>query len=267
MISNDYQYEMMSKFNLTKSLINSSVHYKIPKFVFKSGNDVNNQCEFHYPIDSVFNLQVQAHPQLLIDKSSKLNKLIKSRYSEDKNNKVYKSLNRIQRQKIDLLIDKTYQQINDNIRKHNESITIPKNTKIKLKPIPLITREFAVNHVMDKVQRYFPYKPINKSKTVGNLDNNDDKNNSKDKQFIWSYNFMEEVKNDNYRKRYRIKHIDTEGNKYKKIKFIRDKDIPRVIRINTETSFPALKFENYSNNYFNNLKTIYKKTEQVKKFK
>ena len=41
-------------------------------------------------------------PDTITQETENHNKLIKSRYSEDKNNKVYKSLNRIQRQKIDL---------------------------------------------------------------------------------------------------------------------------------------------------------------------
>ena len=36
MFSNDLKNEMKTKFNLTESLINSSRHYKIPRFVFKA---------------------------------------------------------------------------------------------------------------------------------------------------------------------------------------------------------------------------------------
>ena len=36
MFSNDLKNEMKKKFNLTESIINSSKHYKIPRFVFKA---------------------------------------------------------------------------------------------------------------------------------------------------------------------------------------------------------------------------------------
>ena len=74
MFSNDYKNEMIKKFNLTESLINSSKHYKIPKFVFKARNGINEQCKYHYPTNSLFKLQVKSHPDLLMDKTSQLSK-------------------------------------------------------------------------------------------------------------------------------------------------------------------------------------------------
>jgi hypothetical protein len=81
MFSNAYKKQAIKRFNLPESIINSSIHYKIPKFVFQSKNEVNNQCEFHHPSDSLFKLQIKTHPDLLLDKSSHVNKITKTQYS------------------------------------------------------------------------------------------------------------------------------------------------------------------------------------------
>ena len=78
MFSNLYKNEMIKKFNLSESLVNSSKHYKIPKFVFKSRNNINNQCQYHHPPNSLFKLQLKSHPELLLDQASRLNKFYKT---------------------------------------------------------------------------------------------------------------------------------------------------------------------------------------------
>ena len=250
MFSNDYKTEVIKKFNLTKSLINSTKHYKIPKFVFKTRNEINDQCEYHHPTNYLFKLQVQSQPTLLLDKSSQLNKLLKSQYSENKKKKIYNLMTKIQREKIDLLINRAYEQINNNIRKYNKSVSYPKrNESLKLQPIPLITKELIIDHVMGQVEKYLPYQ--NKNMNTNSLDdnerddNNDNHKEKLDKQFIWSHNFMEEKKFDDYKKRYRIKFLDTENkvkiNKLKKNKSIKDKSLPEIMRIKTNIFFNSTK--------------------------
>lgn len=251
MFSNNYKTDMIKKFNLTESIINSSKHYKIPKFVFKTRNEMNEQCQYHHPTNYLFKLQVQSQPTLLLDKSSQLNtKLLKSQYSENKKKKIYNLMTKIQREKIDLLINRAYQQINNNIRKYNKSVSYPKrNERLKLQSVPLITKEYIIDHVMGQVEKYLPYH--NKNIKINFLDDNErddnnDKNKEKlDKQFIWSHNFMEEKKFDDYKKRYRIKFIDTENkikiNKLKKNKTIKDKSLPEIMKIRTNIFFTSSK--------------------------
>lgn len=261
MFSNVYKNEMMKKFNLDKSIINSTKHYKIPKFVFKARNDINNQCQYHHPTNSLFKLQLQSHPDLLIDKSRE-DKLLRTNFSEKKKKNILKLLTKVQREKIDLLINKAYQQINNNIRQYNKSISLPKEKiKIKLKPIPLVTKEFIIDHVMGQVQKYLPNLNIIKD------NENTGKNNEKlNKQFIWSHNFMEEKKMDDYRRRYRIKYIDTEykikSNKLKKEKLVKDKSIPEIMKMNTNMffSYQKNKGSNLKRNINNN---IYSRTNYI----
>ena len=250
MFSNDYKTEMIKKFNLTKSIINSSRHYKIPKFVFKTRNEINDQCQYHHPTNYLFKLQAQSQPTLLLDKSSQLNKLLKSQYSENKKKKIYNLMSKIQREKIDLLINRAYEQINNNIRKYNKSVSYPKRKeRLKLQPLPLITKELIIDHVMRQVEKYLPYQ--NKNIKTNPLednerdDNNDNHKEKLDKQFIWSHNFMEEKKFEDYKKRYRIKFIDTESkikiNKLKKNKTTKDKSLPEIMKIRTNLFFNSSK--------------------------
>ena len=250
MFSNDYKAEVIKKFNLTESLINSSKHYKIPKYVFKTRNEMNDQCQYHHPTNYLFRLQIQSQPTLLLDKSSQLNKLLKSKYSENKKKKIYNLMTKIQREKIDLLINRAYEQINNNIRKYNKSVSYPKRKeRLKLQPLPLITKELIIDHVMRQVEKYLPYQ--NKNIKTNPLednerdDNNDNHKEKLDKQFIWSHNFMEEKKFEDYKKRYRIKFIDTESkikiNKLKKNKTIKDKSLPEIMKIRTNLFFNSSK--------------------------
>lgn len=249
MFSNDYKYEMIKKFNLTESVINSPKHYKIPNFVFKTKNEINNQCQYHHPTNSLFKLQLKTYPYLLIDKSSNLNKCAKTNYSENKKKNIFKLLTNVQREKIDLLINRAYHKINNEIREYNKSVSIPKKkVKFKLQSMPYITKELIIDHVMGQVQKYLPDRNRNKTSTFYDYDDY-----SKDKlykQFIWSHNFMEEKKMDEYKKRYRIKYIDGKNkiveNKLIKEKHKRDKDLPNIFKIKTEMFFSSQKNKTYS---------------------
>lgn len=250
MFSNNYKKQMIKKFNLTESLINSSRHYKIPKFVFESRNSTNNQCQYHHPSNSLFKLQLQHHPTLLIDKSSVLNKFTTTQYSENKKKKIYNLMSKVQRQKIDLLINRAYQKINNSIRKYNKSVSLPKNREnMRLKFLPLLNKELIIDHVMGQAQKYLPHKNMkNNTFDYNKKDDNDDIFQRKlDKQFIWSHNFIEDKKMENYKKRYKIKFIDTNAdnsiiiNKLKKNKPIKDRSIPEIMKITTNMFFSTSK--------------------------
>lgn len=281
MFSNLYKNEMMKRFNLTESLINSSIHYKIPKFVYKERNNIDNQCQYHHPSNSLFKFQLQSHPDLLIEKPNQFNKLFTTQYSEEKKKNILKLLSKVQREKIDLLINRAYHQMNNSIRKYNKSVSLPKKKqKLKLQSIPLIKKEFIIDHVIGQVQKYLPYqnkKMTNGLEVVSNEINerNNDKNKLKlNKQFIWSHNFMEEKKMEDYKRRYRIRYINTEyKNKYKKLKkekVLIDKDIPEIKKIKTNMFFAFPKNKSYSlDKNPNNLLNIYNRTNyaniQIKK--
>ena len=253
MFSNDYKNEMIKKFNLTESLINSSKHYKIPKFVFKTRNSINEQCKYHHPTNSLFRLQVQSHPELLIDKTSQISKFSKTQYSENKKKIINNLMTKIQREKIDLLINRAYQQINNNIRKYNKSVSYPKKQeRFILKTIPLVTREFIIEHVMGQVAKYLPYQKQNiHNNTFENNELNEYKilyNGKLNKQFIWSHNFIEEKKMNDYKKKYRIKFIKTENKtknyRLKKERHIKDKSLPEIKKIRTNMFFSSQKNNN-----------------------
>ena len=253
MFSNVYKNEMMKKFNLSESIINSSKHYKIPKFVFKARNNINNQCQYHHPTNSLFKLQLKSHPELLLDKASRLNKFYKTQYSESKKKKIFNLMTKIQREKIDLLIDRAYQQINNNIRQYNKSVSVPNNKgRFILKSLPLVNKEFIIDHVIGQVQKYLPNKNNNSFEKndyeeINNINNNEKLN----KQFIWSHNFMEEKKIEDYRKRYKIKFINTEmkikNYSLKKKKPLIDKELPEIMKIKTEMFFAIPKNKKQSN--------------------
>ena len=105
-------------------------------------------------------------------------------------------MTKIQREKIDLLINRSYQQINNNIRQYNKSVSIPKNKgRFILKSLPLVNKELIIDHVIGQVQKYLPNKNNNSFENNDFEEKNNINNNDKlNKQFIWSHNFMEEKK-------------------------------------------------------------------------
>ena len=109
MFSNELKNEMKTKFNLSDSIINSSKHYQIPKFVFKSKFEYSNN---KYNITKYKNRVVSLR-NYLIDKSKELNNLSKTQYCEKKRENVNNILKKIQSDKVDFLINRAYNKIND----------------------------------------------------------------------------------------------------------------------------------------------------------
>ena len=61
-------------------------------------------------------------------------------------------MKKIQREKIDLLINRACQKINNKIWKYNKSVSYPKNQeRFILKTITLSTREFIIEHIMGQI--------------------------------------------------------------------------------------------------------------------
>ena len=60
-------------------------------------------------------------------------------------------LKKIQSDKVDFLINRAYNKINDNIRIYNKKISLPRNQpEIKLGFLPLVQRQTIIDHVMNK---------------------------------------------------------------------------------------------------------------------
>ena len=241
MFSDEYKQKIMKKYNITESQINSSIHYKIPDFVFQTKFNQNNQCRFHHPEDTIFKFEVKNNPDLVLDKKSFPKIKTSTQYEIKKKQQIYNTLNKIQREKIDLLINRAYEQINDEIRNYNNNV---KNRK-RLKILPLVTKEQITEHILNEVNKYLTYSYDNKDKIVY-LDNKKKLENNKsnlinNKQYIWSHDFMEQKKNNEYKKLYSIKYIDT-TRVDKNIILSRNKkkifsDIPSVIKIEKITDF------------------------------
>lgn len=234
MFSNDLKNEIIEKFNLTESIINSSKHYKIPKFVFKlKGEKIYNKNYF-----PVFKSRVISLNKYLNDKSKELNNLSKTQYFERKRENINNLLSKIQREKIDLLINRAYHKNNDNIREYNNSLSLPRRTnKIKLDFLPLVQRQTIINHLMNQTEKYLPF--INNKYEFMKYGSKENKQKNfdeekKNRQMSWSYNFIQQKKLEQYEKIYRIKYLNNDETEKKdkfKDEFIqKDLDNPKTER-------------------------------------
>lgn len=210
MFSNDLKNEMKKKFNLSDSIINSSRHYKIPRFVYRAKSIKHQKKNFNFFGKN----KIVPLRNYLNDKSVELNKLSRTQYFERKRENMNKLLSQIQREKIDLLINRAYHNINDNIREYNTSISIPKREyKMKLDYLPLVQKEIIIDHVMNRTQKYLPL--INKKYEFMKYGNKEHKpkindEEKKNRQLHWSRNFLEQKKLEEYRKIYKVKYLHSE---------------------------------------------------------
>ena len=224
MFSEDYKKKISTKYNISNEIINSSIHYKVPNYIFKSKNGINNQCIYHYPTDNIFNFQVHFKPELLLDNRQLLKKLNKTQYMNKRMKEKDELISKIQKEKINLLIQRSYNKINNNIRKYNKSLTLPKqHNNIKVKPLPIVSKNKIIEHIL---QRYKIYMDKNK-----NIDNHYNLINEKmKKQYIWSHNILEEKKIKEYKKIYRIKYLENNNNKLKN-----EGNLPNLTKLKYET--------------------------------
>ena len=210
MFSNDLKNVMKTKFNLSDSIINSSKHYKIPNFVFKSRSEkLHNKA--YTPI---FKNKVISLRSYLNDKSKELKNISKTQYFERKRERMNKMLNNIQIEKIDLLINRAYHKINDNIREYNKDLCLPrKENKLQLDYLPLVQRQKIIEYVMNQTKKYLPF--INKKYEFMKYGNKEHKpkindEEKKNRQLHWSRNFLEQKKLEEYRKIYKVKYLHSE---------------------------------------------------------
>ena len=231
MFSNDIKNEMKKKFNLSESIMNSSRHYQIPKFVFRAKSIKHHSKNYNFfGKNKIVSLR-----NYLNEKSGEIKSLSRTQYFERKRENMNKLLSQIQREKIDLLINRAYHNINDNIREYNTSISIPKREyKMKLDYLPLVQKEIIIDHVMNRTQKYLPL--INKKyefmkygyKEIKQKNFDEEKKN---RQINWSHNLLEQKKLEDFQKIYRIKYLNTEQtttkDKFKDELIQKDFDYPK----------------------------------------
>lgn len=219
MFSNDLKNEMKKKFNLTYSLMNSSKHYRIPNFVFKSKSEkLHNKAYTPILKNKVISLR-----GFIKDKLNELKNISNTQYFERKKDNINKMLSSIQKEKIDLLINRAYYKINDNIREYNKNLCFPRReNKTQLDYLSLIEKQKIIDHVMNKTQKYLPF--INKKyefMKYGNKEHNKKLKDEekKNRQLYWSHNFLQQKKLEEYKKIYKIKYLHSEeinnNNKFK----------------------------------------------------
>ena len=247
MFSNELKNEMKTKFTLSDSIINSSKHYQIPKFVFKSKFEYSNN---KYNITKYTNRVVSLR-NYLIDKSKELNNLSKTQYCEKKRENVNNILKKIQSDKVDFLINRAYNKINDNIRKYNKKISLPRNQpEIKLGFLPLVQRQTIIDHVMNKTQKYLPLINPKFDFLRYGMNKKCNKEEKKSRQMIWSHKFLQQKKLEEYEKIYRIKYLATEQSnnigKFKDELTQKDYDNPQIERYIVPISNP--KYRTHSSN-------------------
>ena len=254
MFSNDLKNVIKKNFNLTESIINSSKHYKIPRFVFKA-KSVKPPNKYNF----FMNHKIITLRKYLNEKSEEIKKLSKTQYFERKREKMTKLLSKIQRDKIDLLINKAYENFNDNIREYNNSLSLSqRENKIRLDFLPLVQKQIIVDHVMTKTHKYLHL--INKKyeflkygyKQVKQKDFDEEKKN---RQMKWSCNFLERKKLEDYYKIYKIKYLDSEEEQVQNTKY-KDEFIQKDFEYSKNNSQIKTISKNRINNSISNNPTI-----------
>ena len=233
MFSNDLKNEIIKKFHLAESIINSSKHYKIPNFVFKAKSMKPRNKIYNY--NPNFYSKITSLRNFINHKSIELKNLSKTQYYERKRENMNKLLSKLQREKIDLLIDRAYHNINDKIREDNTSISLPRREKkIKLDFLPLVQKKIIIESVMNKAEKYLPL--INKKYDFMKYGYKQKKQKEFDeerkiRQKNWSENILMQKNIEDYEKIYKIKYLNTdqssEKDKFKDELIQKDFDSPK----------------------------------------
>ena len=186
MNSNNNKFNLLIATLLTKSVINYPIHYN-PEKKTKS-------------ID---------HKILLMgnysNKSNKTKNSI-SEYAKNKSKNKICLLKRLQRNKIDIFINKAFDKNNNNIRDYNYKNS---NKKImELKEISNLNRELIKDNILVKYNNFLGNKHYYTKSPI--------KDN---KQYIWSNKFLQEKQLKDYRRIYSLKYLKVdESYNFKKIK-------------------------------------------------
>jgi len=208
MISKELQKQIYQRYNIEESLINRPIHYSIPK-------------------------NIGVHPYLILNnlKENYFKKLVskaktKLTYSRNKERIINKTISNIQRNKVDLLFNKTYDKINNKLRIYIKNINSLAPKK-RLEKLSDFTKEKYIDDITNKRNFYNDLFNKNKKRIQDYY--------FFDKQNTWSNNYLEQKQINNYKNLYTIKYMDTLPFFQKKIyndhKCEKDETIPVIIKV------------------------------------
>ena len=176
--------KIVLEFNLTQKALNRPIHYR-PKFVsqfenhnspYKNQNNnkkhgfLATKKRIHYP---------------------SLSQISSSNYYKRKNANTLNLVEKIKSEQIDILINKIYDKANNKIREYSYDLK-EKNSFKNLDPI---YRKQIKSDISNKYQKFY------------NKTQNDKNNELKLKRYFWSEKILDNKKNNEYKKMYRIKFI------------------------------------------------------------
>jgi len=208
MFSKELRKKIFKKFNIEESCLNRPIHYKIPDNV-----GINTYLIYN-----------SLNEQKLNKKVKKISRNI-TNYSLNKGNNIRQLKNSVQRNKIDIIFNKTYDKLSNQFR--NSEYYLDSNKK------PETISNFRKEKIKDDItNKNNFYNSIFKKNYYRNNDNY-----FLDKQYTWSKTLLERRQIKKYKKIYKIQYIDTLPSFHKKIyenhKYQRDKSIPKIIKINS----------------------------------
>ena len=220
----DLENKILKKYNIPLSYINRPVHFRIPEYYLTN----NNTC-LSFDKKSYSNMK-----QSLV--TSLPNSISFKNITKEREKKILLRKQKIEKSKIDLLIFDTYDKINNKIRLQDEYIPI-KNSKMQL-----ISKYFKEKLEKNLMTQKVVTNPLNIKK-----------NNHLKKQYSWSQKFLEYIKMEEYKKLYRIKHINNINihrsidnmikNRNNKRSNIKNFIFPNIIKFNSPLSSAKKKFK------------------------
>ena len=212
-------------------------------------------CNFKYPYILSTSLSVIHNSQKLLTplnessyKSRNINNKRHKFITNLENNK-NKTLKKVERNRLDLLINNAYDNHNYKIRTYN--FYSRDNSHLKVERLPKITENELKERVIAKVNQLFPkrYKNLSQSKGL----NKEEIQNEINKH-------QNQINSNNYKKIYRIKYIDT----FPDEKFYYNKTVNTTI-YKQKTNHASYINRHYSRDLIRKLNKIKKEEEEENK--
>lgn len=215
MISKELRKQIYQRYNIEESLINRPIHYSIPK-------------------------SIETHPYLIVNnpKEDYFKKIIskaktKLTFSRNKEKIINKTKSNIQRNKVDILFNKTYDKINNKLRIYTKNV-IPKK---RLETLSDFTKEKYIDDIANKSNFYKDLFNKNKKRIQDNY--------FFDKQSNWSNIYLEQKQINKYKNLYTIRYMDTlpffPKNFYYRHKYEKDETIPIIVKLSEPNNSEQIK--------------------------
>ena len=217
--------KLSNNFLLVQSLINFPIHYQPKKF----SQDPNDNNKY---------ILMNSFPNILDKNSFKPKQEMHgslSQYAIKKNKNRISIIKKLQREKIDILLNNVMDKANYNIRDYNYKNA---NKEIKITPLPNLTRE-----ARDAIKTDI----INKYQSFSNQKKNFD-SPIKKKYDLWTKKILDERKIKIYRKFYSLKYLKIDDKMKFKIQFL--KNSKNIINNIVEENKKKNKYKTfYNKNY------------------